>query len=148
MKKAIYFSLILLFATGAKAQQITVVKNILPLADSIHFAAEKHFANVQQLTFGGDNAEAYFSFDGKWLIFQRTNPKDGIMCDQMFIGKVPTQPGEKFEPYPVSSGKGRTTCGSFLKDGKHIIYASTHVSADTCLCWWLVALWFFHQHQP
>ena len=90
MKKAIYFSLILLFATGAKAQQTTVVKSEQPVADSIHFAAEKHFANVQQLTFGGDNAEAYFSFDGKWLIFQRTNPKDGIMCDQMFIGKVPT----------------------------------------------------------
>lgn len=101
-------------------------------SDSTHFAAEQHFANVQQLTFGGDNAEAYFSFDGKWLIFQRTNPKEGILCDEMFIGKVPTAPGEKFEPVKVSSGKGRTTCGAFLKDGKHIIYASTHLGADTC----------------
>lgn len=101
-------------------------------SDSTQFAAEKHFANVQQLTFGGDNAEAYFSFDGKWLTFQRTNPKEGILCDEMFIGKVPTAPGEKFEPIKVSSGKGRTTCGAFLKDGKHIIYASTHLGADTC----------------
>jgi TolB protein len=103
-----------------------------PPSDSIHFAGEKHFANVQQLTFGGDNAEAYFSFDSKWIIFQRTNPKMGIMCDQMWIGKVPTQPGEKFEPRLISSGKGRTTCGSFTKDGKHIIYASTHLDADSC----------------
>ncbi|MBS1732774.1 MAG: PD40 domain-containing protein [Bacteroidetes bacterium] len=100
-------------------------------SDTILYAGEKHFANVQQLTFGGDNAEAYFSFDGKYIIFQRTNPKEGIMCDQMFIGKVPG-PGEKFEPWPVSSGKGRTTCGAFLKDGKHIVYASTHLGADTC----------------
>jgi TolB protein len=99
--------------------------------DTIHFPQEKHFANVQQLTFGGDNAEAYFSFDGKWIIFQRTNPKEGIMCDEMFIGKVPVN-GEKFEPRLISSGKGRTTCGAFLKDGKHIVYASTHLGADSC----------------
>lgn len=99
--------------------------------DTVHFPEEKHFANVQQLTFGGDNAEAYFSYDGKYLIFQRTNPKEGLNCDQMFIGKVPG-PGEKFEPYMVSSGKGRTTCGFFTKDGKHIIYASTFLGADTC----------------
>jgi len=99
--------------------------------DTIHYAAEKHFANVQQLTFGGDNAEAYFSFDGKWLIFQKTNLKEGILCDQMYIGKIPAA-GEKFTPRLVSTGKGRTTCGAFMKDGKHIIYASTHLSADTC----------------
>ena len=100
-------------------------------SDTILFEGEKHFANVQQLTFGGDNAEAYFSFDGKWIVFQRTNPKEGIMCDEIFIGKVPN-PGEKFEYKRVSSGKGRTTCGAFTKDGKHIIYASTHLGADTC----------------
>jgi len=99
--------------------------------DTLHYPDEKHFKNIQQLTFGGDNAEAYFSFDGKWIIFQRTNPKDGILCDQMFIGKVPKL-GEKFTYKPVSSGKGRTTCGAFMKDGKHIIYASTHLGADTC----------------
>lgn len=100
--------------------------------DSILYSQEKHFANVQQLTFGGDNAEAYFSFDGKWLIFQRTNPKEGILCDEIFIGKVPSNPAEKFEPIKISSGKGRTTCGAFTKDGKHVIYASTHLGADTC----------------
>lgn len=100
-------------------------------SDTLQYLDESHFKNVQQLTFGGDNAEAYFSFDGKWIIFQLTNPKEGIMCDQMFIGKVPEN-GEKFEYKRVSNGKGRTTCGAFLKDGKHIIYASTHLGADTC----------------
>ncbi len=103
----------------------------LIIADSTQYYGEKHFKNIQQLTFGGDNAEAYFSFDGKHIIFQRTNSKDGIYCDQMFVGKVPKQ-REKFIYNLVSTGKGRTTCGAILKDGKHIIYASTHIGADTC----------------
>ena len=101
------------------------------ITDTVQYPSETHLQNIQQLTFGGDNAEAYFSFDGKWIIFQRTQPKDGLMCDQIFIGKVP-KAGEKFEYKMVSTGKGRTTCGAFLKDGKHIIYASTHLGADTC----------------
>jgi len=102
-----------------------------PVGDTVQYPDEQHFKNVQQLTFGGDNAEAYFSFDGKWLIFQKTNPKEGIACDQMYIGKVPAL-GEKFEYKLVSTGKGRTTCGFFTKDGKHIIYASTHLGGDAC----------------
>ena len=100
--------------------------------DSVLFAGEKHFKNIQQLTFGGDNAKAYWSYDSKYIVFQRTNPKEGLKCDQIFIGKVPTKPGEKFTYKMVSSGKGRTTCSYFLPDGKHIIYASTFKGADTC----------------
>jgi Tol biopolymer transport system component len=100
-------------------------------ADTLQYPSETHLKNIQQLTFGGDNAEAYFSFDSKWIIFQRTKANEGLSCDQIFIGKVPKQ-GEKFEYKMVSTGKGRTTCGAFLKDGKHIIYASTHLGADTC----------------
>jgi TolB protein len=102
-----------------------------PVADSMHYANEKHFKNIQQLTFGGDNAEAYFSFNGKYLVFQKTNPKEGIECDQIFIGKIPKK-GEPFVPKMVSTGKGRTTCAAFLKDGKHFIYASTHLGGDEC----------------
>lgn len=101
-------------------------------SDSVLFAGEKHFKNVRQLTFGGDNAEAYWSYDGKHIIFQRTNPKEGINCDQIFIGKLPTSPNEQFTYKMVSSGKGRTTCAFFLPDGKNFIYASTHKGADTC----------------
>jgi TolB protein len=99
--------------------------------DTLHYPEERHFKNIQQLTFGGDNAEAYWSYDSKYLIFQRTNPKEGLACDQIFIGKVPNA-GEPFTYRMVSSGKGRTTCAFFLPDGKHFIYASTHLGADTC----------------
>jgi len=101
------------------------------IRDTVLYPDETHFTNIQQLTFGGDNAEAYWSYDGKYIVFQRTNPKEGINCDQIFVGKVP-RPGEKFEYKMVSTGKGRTTCPYFTKDGKHIIYASTHLAADTC----------------
>lgn len=109
-----------------------VIKQVQQTNDTILYPDEKHFKNIQQLTFGGDNAEAYFSYDGKWLIFQKTYAKEGIPCDQMYIGKIPTKAGEKFVPKLVSTGKGRTTCGAFMKDGKHIIYASTHLGSGDC----------------
>lgn len=99
--------------------------------DTVHYPEETHFRNIQQLTFGGDNAEAYWSYDGKSIVFQRTDTKDGIPCDQIFVGRVPG-PGEKFRYQMVSTGKGRTTCAFFTKDNKHVIYASTHEGADAC----------------
>ena len=134
MKRILFFAVAatgLIIATSSFRAEVSAAKQISTLTDTVHFAGEKHFANVQQLTFGGDNAEAYFSYDGQWIIFQRTNPKEGILCDEMFIGKVP-KPGEKFEYKRISTGKGRSTCGAFTKDGKHVIYASTHLGADTC----------------
>lgn len=101
-------------------------------ADTVQYPAETHFKNVRQLTFGGDNAEAYFSYDGKYLIYQRTDPDNGIMCDQIWMGKIPENPGETFNPKLVSTGTGRTTCAYFFPDGKHIIYASTHLSSKDC----------------
>lgn len=100
-------------------------------SDTIQYPEESHFRNVQQLTFGGDNAEAYWSYDGKHIVFQRTSVKDGIPCDQIYVGKVPKK-GEKFEYKLVSTGKGRTTCPFFTKDGKHIVYASTHLGGEEC----------------
>ncbi|MEP7109084.1 MAG: hypothetical protein ABI760_13915 [Ferruginibacter sp.] len=112
---------------GAGSFSIRPINN-----DTILFPGETHFANIQQLTFGGDNAEAYFSFDGKWLVFQKTNPKEGIACDQIWMGKIPANPGEKFEPKLVSTGEGRTTCAYFYPDGKYILYASTHLGTKDC----------------
>ena len=100
--------------------------------DTLQYPEEKHFKNLRQLTFGGDNAEAYLSFDGKYLIFQKTNPKEGIMCDQIWMGKLPETPDEPFNPKLVSTGTGRTTCSYFYPDGKHILYASTHLSSKEC----------------
>ena len=101
-------------------------------ADTLRYPDETRLKNIRQLTFGGDNAEAYWSFDGKYLVFQRTNPKEGINCDQIFVGKVPTKAGQPFTYKLVSTGTGRTTCPFFTKDGKHIIYASTHLGSKDC----------------
>lgn len=101
-------------------------------SDTILFPGETHFANIRQLTFGGDNAEAYFSFDGKWLVFQKSNSKEGIACDQIWMGKIPIKHDEKFEPRLVSTGAGRTTCAFFYPGGKDILYASTHLGSKDC----------------
>jgi len=100
-------------------------------SDTLLYPEEKHFKNSQQVTFGGDNAEAYWSFDGKSVVFQRTSVKDGIPCDQIYYGKLPTK-GATFDYKLVSTGKGRTTCAFFTKDKKNIIYASTHEGSDAC----------------
>lgn len=105
---------------------------VLLAQDTVHFPGEDHFANLRQLTFGGDNAEAYFSYDGKYLVFQKTNAKEGIPCDQIFMGRIPEGPGEAFVPKRISSGKGRTTCAFFYPDGGHILYASTHLGSPDC----------------
>src|ERR1700740_3409647 len=126
MKKLISFSLLILIVLGAVSFRGHVLlptpdSRLQTLNDTIHYPEETHLRNVQQLTFGGDNAEAYWSYDSKYLSFQRTNPKEGLKCDQIFIGKVPQKPGDKFEYKMISTGKGRTTCSFFTKDGKHII---------------------------
>lgn len=99
--------------------------------DSLRYPDEHHFRNIRQLTFGGDNAEAYWSYDGKSIVFQRTSVKDGVPCDQIYVGKLP-KAGEPFSYKLVSTGKGRTTCAFFTKDNKHVIYASTHEGGEAC----------------
>lgn len=86
---------------------------------------ERHLKNIKQLTFGGENAEAYFSFDGKRLIFQ--SKRDGKACDQIYSMNVD---GSNLRM--VSNGEGRTTCSYFFKDGKKVLYASTHGGSKDC----------------
>ena len=88
------------------------------------FAAD-HLTNLKQLTSGGQNAEAYWSPDGKRIIFQTT--REPYQCDQIFVMNA-----DGSNQHLVSTGKGRTTCGYFLPDNKHIVYASTHEGGDAC----------------
>lgn len=99
-------------------------------ADTLKYEAEQHLQNVKQLTFGGDNAEAYFSFDSKRLSFQATNPKWDIACDQIFFMPITGYEGDK--PPMVSTGKGRTTCAYFMPGDTTIVYASTHLGDEAC----------------
>jgi Tol biopolymer transport system component len=83
---------------------------------------------VRQLTFGGENAEAYWSADGKKLILQSKRPP--FSCDQIFL----IDDLEKAEPSPrlVSTGKGRTTCSYLFPDGERVLYSSTHLGGEKC----------------
>jgi Tol biopolymer transport system component len=92
---------------------------------------DKHLKNIKQLTFGGDNAEAYFSFDGTKLSFQSNYKEWGVGCDQIFM--LDLQKGDAHQKPPmISTGKGRTTCSYFMPDNKSILYASTHKGGDQC----------------
>ena len=84
-----------------------------------------HISNIMQLTHGGQNAEAYWSPNGKKLVFQTT--RDKYQCDQIFVMNA-----DGTDQHLVSTGKGRTTCGYFMPDSKHVLYASTHEAADAC----------------
>lgn len=86
---------------------------------------ERRLANIRQLTFGGQNAEAYFDWTGTRLVFQSTRPPFG--CDQIF-----TMRADGSDVRLVSTGKGRTTCAFFFPDGRRIIYASTHLGGADC----------------
>ena len=89
------------------------------------FCPAQQLTNVRQLTSGGENAEAYWSPDGKRLIFQST--RGDSKCDQIYIMNA-----DGSDQHMVSTGKGRTTCAYFLPDGKHIAYASTHLASPGC----------------
>src|SRR5262245_62341891 len=86
---------------------------------------EKHLRNIKQLTFGGENAEAYFSSDGKKLIFQST--RNGRECDQIYTMNI-----DGSDVKMVSTGEGRTTCSYFFPGDKRILYSSTHPGGKQC----------------
>lgn len=88
-------------------------------AQNLVVDGEDHFGSVRQLTFGGQNAEGYFSFDERTLILQST--RDSLECDQEFLLDL-----ETLQTRMVSTGDGRTTCGYFLPGDKEIIFSSTH----------------------
>ncbi len=101
-----------------------------PVAESVQYDAEIHLSNVRQLTFGGDNAEAYWSFNSDKLVFQYRDKAKNLECDQIFWGSTD---GQAFTPHMVSNGKGRTTCAYFLPGDERIVYASTFAQVDSCL---------------
>lgn len=90
-------------------------------------AGESHLANIRQLTFSGQNAEAYFSADGKWLTFQRSPSDDPGVCDQQFVMKVDGSALRR-----ISNGGGKTTCGYFYDGDRRVFFASTHAASAAC----------------
>ncbi len=96
---------------------------------------EQHFATLEQLTFGGENAEAYWSHDGRELVFQAhvpPPPADGHPAEDPACDRIFRLPIDLRKPVPVSSGEGATTCAYFLPGDEDIIYASTHLVERAC----------------
>lgn len=96
-------------------------------ADHLIKPGERHFAHLWQLTFEGENAEAYWSPDGEALIFQRRDEDAGVNCDRIYVLR---RDDTTFRQ--VSSGRGVTTCSYFLPDGQHVVYASTQGAGAAC----------------
>ncbi|MGH7607644.1 MAG: hypothetical protein ACREME_09905, partial [Gemmatimonadales bacterium] len=88
-------------------------------------SGETHLRNIRQLTFGGQNAEAYFSRSGRQLIFQRQ--ESDSTCDQQYIINVDGTGLRR-----VSSGRGRTTCGYFFDADRRMLYSSTEHLGPAC----------------
>lgn len=98
--------------------------SILP-QQKYELEGEKRLKNIRMLTEVGENAEAYFSFDGSKIIYQAT--VGDLKCDQIFTMNL-----DGTDKKLVSTGKGRTTCAYFYPDGNKILYASTHHFDENC----------------
>jgi Tol biopolymer transport system component len=117
--------LVLSNVLGAKPALFRPVPPTAVAQDSLIRPGETHFAHLWQLTFGGQNAEAYWSADGTKLIWQWTG--DEWKCDQQYVLDLKTGARTR-----VSTGKGRTTCGYFYDKDRRVLFASTHLGADSC----------------
>jgi Tol biopolymer transport system component len=121
MKRRCFAQLPLLFSLLALAAPFRAQQQ----AASLALPEEKRLRNVRQLTFGGENAEAYFSADDRRLIYQSHEGAD--RCDQIY-----TMALDGSARRMVSTGKGKTTCSYFFPDGRRILYASTHAAGPEC----------------
>jgi len=120
---AIVLALILPGRPGADevaTEERPVPRAVAPLPEEVRFKS------LTMLTDGHENAEAYFSRDGRHLVYQSNRPPFG--CDQIYV--MPAAGGESVL---VSTGLGRTTCGYFAgPEDRYIVYASTHLHDPDC----------------
>lgn len=132
--KSIMISAAFIAAVGLVAGFRVIPKEIRDHGkkEKLIYQGERHLKNIRQLTFGGDNAEAYWSFDDRKLVFQATNPAWGQQCDQIYVTEWKKARMKKKQPRMVSTGMGRTTCSYFLPGDTTILYASTHEGGRDC----------------
>ncbi|KRX43553.1 Protein TolB 2 [Trichinella murrelli] len=93
------------------------------------YDGEIRLANVVQLTSGGVNAEAYFSFDGKKILYQGFDPHGSHRCDQIYLLNLENLTAG---PQLISDGRGQTTCSFFFPDNSSFIYSTTSKAGAEC----------------
>jgi len=123
-------ALLLLACSGKSSEGAAAPKPVATTAASTTYwkpdSGERHLRNIRQLTFGGNNAESYFSRDSKQLIFQRQEQVDAG-CDQEYLMNA-----DGSGMHRISNGDGRTTCGFFYDGDKRILYSSTFKHDKAC----------------
>jgi len=127
------FSIFILFSCGQKpTSEKRIEEPMMENKDTLVLKGEKHFKNLRMLTNGGDNAEAYWSFDDNNLVFQAKNTEWDAECDQIYVFNPDNDNLIENRPKLVSTGMGRTTCSYFLPGNESIVYASTHLADENC----------------
>jgi len=130
-------------AAAVAALAILAQADAQPAPQPQSVLAERHLANIRQLTAGRKNAEAYFSTDGTKLIFQSTNDwgggtvtlpagtplssTKGLGCYQIYVLELDTNSLRR-----VSLGTGANTSGSFFPGDRRVLFASTHLARQPC----------------
>jgi TolB protein len=133
MKKSLIIAFVTALSYPSSAQHPAAPKSTAPaMMENLLYPQEKHITNLRQLTFGGDNAEAYFSNDGKSVVFQANNKAWGDSCDQIYMMDLSLPDARKYEPRLLSTGLGRTTCSYFMPGDTTFVYASTHLAGNAC----------------
>ncbi|TDQ16992.1 WD40 repeat protein [Algoriphagus boseongensis] len=134
MRKILFVALCFAAACSPKTEQTAVEPEAHSASDSLllHPEEMKYLKNIKQLTFGGNNAEAYWSFDDSMLVFQSDFSGWGNECDQIFYTNWQTDDLKNNAPKKISTGLGRTTCSYFLPGDKTFVYASTHLGGEAC----------------
>ncbi len=129
--KHVHILAIALVVIGCTSKPAKSTEEVVDVPDTLRYEQEIHLKNVRQLTWGGNNAEAYWSFDSKSLVFQSDYDQWGVACDQIFVLNMDEAAKGK-KPRMVSTGLGRTTCSYFLPGNQTIVYGSTHISNEAC----------------
>jgi TolB protein len=132
VRSIIRYVILLAAATAATAAPVRAPAQTPSGPSTVYWAPSpgeaRHLSNIRQLTFGGSNAEAYFSADGTRLIFQRkASPDPKVGCDQEYIMNV-----DGSDMHRISNGAGRTTCGYFINGDRRIVYSSTFAYDPAC----------------
>jgi Tol biopolymer transport system component len=122
MKRSVAILLALSAATPGALTHVSAQGSGTPLPPA---SGETRVSNIRQITNGGENAEAYWSADGKFITFQST--RDGRACDQQFVMRA-----DGSDLRRVSTGDGKTTCGWFLPGSKRVFFGSSHAHQKEC----------------
>lgn len=108
----------------ARAVQVSQTISSWPTSESIgDHPKEKRLRNIRQLTFGGQNAEAYWNIDGTKIVWQTRQPE--YPDEQVYVMN-----SDGSDKKLVSTGKGRCTCAYFTPNGEWIYFSSTHTKNE------------------